>query len=63
MKEMIYPPNNEPIIKEMNGEQKLKILVSDCFSTTAPLTERTLYIVCLMAYYMGKAEVLEKQND
>lgn len=54
---------NEPIYKEMSNEQKLKILIGDYFNTAKGLNESGIMVLCLMAYYMGKAEALEKQNE
>lgn len=51
-----FIPNEEVIYKEMNGEQKLKIIIEDYFDTTPSFNKQSMLVLCLMAYYLGKSE-------
>jgi len=51
-----FIPNGEVIYKEMNGEQKLKIIIEDYFDTTPSINRQSMMVLCLMAYYLGKSE-------
>lgn len=48
--------NEEVIYKEMNGEQKLKIIIDEYFDTTPSFNKQSMFVLCLMAYYLGKSE-------
>ncbi len=62
MKDEWINPNGEVIYKEMTSEQKLKLLCGDFVNSKGLVSEDTLYILCLTAYYMGKCDGLELEK-
>lgn len=51
-----FIPSGEVIYKEMNGEQKLKVIIESYFDTNPSINRQSMMVLCLMAYYLGKSE-------
>lgn len=54
--------NGEVKFEKIDSEQKLKIICDDYFATAESINTYSLFVLCLMAYYMGKCDGLELEK-
>lgn len=53
----------EDTIVPMTSEQKIELWISNYFDTCSSINKDALMVLCMMAYFMGKTDGMEKSNE